>query len=77
MLFYYIRNENQKYDTYKKSNNISLKSDKYDEFHSFILTRDDKEIILAKYHYIYVYQIKPFKIITVKKRWVKLKKDYF
>ena len=62
-LFYYIRKENKKYDTYEKSNKISLKSD--NKLYSFILTRDDKEIILAKEHYIFVYQIKPFQIITV------------
>ena len=56
-LFYYIKNENQKYDAYKRSNNISLKKD---ELYSLILTKDDKEIIIAQYLYIYVYQIKPF-----------------
>lgn len=66
-LFYYIKNENQKYDVYEKSNNISLKKQK---LYSFILTKDDKEIILAKYNYIHVYQIKPFELITVIKECV-------
>ena len=74
-LFYYIKNKNQKYDTYERSNNISLKSDESkNELYSFILTKDDKEIILAKYHYIYVYQIEPFQIITIIKEDVCLTK---
>ena len=74
-LFYYIKNENQKYDTYERSNKISLKKD---ELYSFILTKDDKEIILAKNASIYVYQIKPFQIITVIEGvWGETKKDYF
>ena len=67
MSIFFVKNENRKYDKYKKSNNISLKKD---ELYSFILTKDDKEIILAKYYYIYFYQTKPFQLIILIKEVV-------
>ena len=56
-LFYYIKNE----DTYIISKNISFNGDIY----SFLITKDNKEIILAKYSNIYTYQLKQFKLISI------------